>query len=127
MISPEDLGKPARPKTTAIPSEDDSSDEEDDSSGDEDVLPPPKRQRKRRVELSKKELAHKASKWDLPIWQRRGFVHGDPTAKDYLILEFVENGDLRSLLAKCYDLKKRIPKRILWNFFLSRGLSYYRT
>ncbi|RYP58611.1 hypothetical protein DL769_008866 [Monosporascus sp. CRB-8-3] len=38
--------------------------------------------------------------------------------KDYLLLEFVENGDLSNFIMKLNEKNLRVPNRILWSFWL---------
>jgi hypothetical protein len=118
VVPPEDIGKDAKRKSRPNPAQDDSSDEDDDSSGDEDVSPPAKK--KSKSTMTDEELLERASKWDLPAEQRKGFQREAPNAKDkdYLILEFVENGDLSNLIGKVVEERRRIPNRILWRFWL---------
>ncbi|RYP53711.1 hypothetical protein DL768_001311 [Monosporascus sp. mg162] len=38
--------------------------------------------------------------------------------KDYLLLEFVENGDLSNFIMKLNEKNLRVPNRVLWSFWL---------
>lgn len=50
--------------------------------------------------------------------------------KDFIVLEYVANGDLRDLIAKVNAMNAKFPDRVLWSFFLCLvkqciGLAYY--
>ncbi|KAK9416050.1 putative Protein kinase domain-containing protein [Seiridium unicorne] len=98
VIDAADIGRTPPKRTKKQPRQDDSSDEDDDDSGDEDVDPPPKRPRKRRDELTPQELARKKINWDKKPSQRSGYQAEERDDQDFLLLEFVENGDLTRLL-----------------------------
>ncbi|KAI0600485.1 hypothetical protein F4775DRAFT_67015 [Biscogniauxia sp. FL1348] len=38
--------------------------------------------------------------------------------KDYLLLEFAENGDLANFIYKINETRQRVPNRVLWSFWL---------
>ncbi|KAM0811103.1 putative serine threonine protein kinase protein [Seiridium cardinale] len=118
VIDAADVGRAPPKRTKKQPRQDDSSDEDDDDSGDEDVDPPPKRPRKRRDELTPQELARKKINWDKKPSQRSGYQAEERGDQDFLLLEFVENGDLTALLVKCKEQDKTVPNRILWRFWL---------
>lgn len=50
--------------------------------------------------------------------------------KDFIVLEFAQNGDLRNLIAKVNEMGNRLPTRVLWSFWLCLikqciGMAYY--
>ncbi|KAI1503527.1 kinase-like protein [Biscogniauxia marginata] len=51
-----------------------------------------------------------ASRNDNDMWQL--------DYRDYLLLEFVENGDLANLIWRIGEQKERVPNRVLWSFWL---------
>ncbi|KAI1485159.1 kinase-like domain-containing protein [Biscogniauxia mediterranea] len=38
--------------------------------------------------------------------------------KDYLLLEFAENGDLANFIYKTNEMREKVPNRVLWSFWL---------
>ncbi|CAJ2510935.1 Uu.00g065600.m01.CDS01 [Anthostomella pinea] len=116
-IEPEAVGKAPRRRLRKIPCHDDSSDEDSNSSGDEDV--PPRPPKTPRIAMYAAELARRGANRFLPPDQRRGYQQVPADQLDYLLLEYVENGDLREVIGKVNQSGGRIPNRVLWNFWLS--------
>lgn len=42
----------------------------------------------------------------------------DDNQKDYIVLEFARNGDLKDLIAKLHEAGGRIPRRVLWSWWI---------
>ncbi len=50
--------------------------------------------------------------------------------KDYIVLEYLQNGDLKNMITKIFNDRGLIPDRVLWSFWLCLvkqciGLAYY--
>ncbi|RYO88907.1 hypothetical protein DL762_003487 [Monosporascus cannonballus] len=125
-VPPEPIGKPARKNIPLEWREDDSSDEYD-SSGDEDTpeyRPANRRRRKARRDFTPQKPAAKVRRWFGPPPTVNndngppavGEVSGDE--KDFIMLEYLENGDLRNLIAKVRNVGAEFPNRVLWSFWL---------
>ncbi|RYP17403.1 hypothetical protein DL765_004533 [Monosporascus sp. GIB2] len=123
---PDPIGKPARKNIPLQWREDDSSDEYD-SSGDEDTpeyRPANRRRRKARSDFTPQELAAKVRRWFGPpptVNNDNGpLVVGEASdgEKDFIVLEYLENGDLRNLVAKVRNMGAEFPNRVLWSFWL---------
>ncbi|KAI0016241.1 protein kinase-like protein [Xylariomycetidae sp. FL0641] len=130
------------------PSWSDSSEEQDSSGDESrDEQPPAKRPRRRRSEAEKRNrddyLAQRNAAREVrydkreaargaPPRRRRMRLRSRPDAdesddenedydlnrKDFLLLEFLENGDLHNFLLKVIAMQERIPNRVLWAFWL---------
>ncbi|KAI0007849.1 kinase-like domain-containing protein [Xylariaceae sp. FL0662B] len=122
LIRPEGLGQPTPQRFVKRPRNDDSSGESE-SSGDEslDEAPPPKK-RRRDLNLMEKVAKERA-------WRAKDITYRIDKAKrqfrprkDYLLLEFAENGDLETLIKKVTALTGgeavMFPNRALWALWL---------
>ncbi|KAI0430916.1 kinase-like domain-containing protein [Xylaria sp. FL1042] len=69
-----------------------------------------KERRRRNMALEYQRESHKYDKNPHPKWQA--------DRRDFLLLEFVENGDLDRLLDRLNQENKDIPNRVLWGFWL---------
>ncbi|RYP91544.1 hypothetical protein DL770_002324 [Monosporascus sp. CRB-9-2] len=125
-VPPDPIGKPPHQNIPLEWMEDDSSDEYD-SSGDEDTpayRPANRRRRKARSDFTPQELAGKVKRWFGPPPtvnndNRPPVVGGVPDdEKDFIVLEYLENGDLRNLIAKVRNMGAEFPNRVLWSFWL---------
>ncbi|KAI1083986.1 kinase-like protein [Whalleya microplaca] len=145
-IDPQSVGmEPTKPYAFEEPRLWDSSAEED-SSGDESVADerPPEPKTRRWLWDNERETIDKRSRdyttrfdatmkrindRDDRLYERderraKGLPDKEDDAewdldhKDYLLLEFVENGDLTRLICKLNDMKENIPNRVLWSFWL---------
>ncbi|KAI1812877.1 kinase-like domain-containing protein [Poronia punctata] len=142
-IEPGYVGLPPRPPYGYdIPSSDDSS-SSSESSGSESREDVPSREHKlgrARKKLDQNELKRKWSRHRKRIrlarlrgdakdaeMRRRGMepVRGydpdnpdDPWHRDYLLLEFCENGDLEGLIGRLGEAEEMAPNRVLWAFWL---------
>ncbi|RYO96346.1 hypothetical protein DL764_007482 [Monosporascus ibericus] len=109
-VPPDPIGKPPGQNIPLELKEDDSSDEYG-SSGDEDTpayRPENRRRRKARSDFTQQELAGKAaSRWRAP-----------DDEKDFIVLEYLENSDLRNLIAKVRNIGAEFLNRVLWSFWL---------
>ncbi|XXG93903.1 hypothetical protein Hte_000153 [Hypoxylon texense] len=78
--------------------------------GDEVLEPPPQR-------ALLLIMAHRERKLEIPERDRlQNSLRGlqGPVA----VLEWLENGEIQTLMNRCYKKKKLLPNRILWHFFL---------
>ncbi|KAI0131026.1 kinase-like domain-containing protein [Daldinia grandis] len=75
-------------------------------------------------EMHMERIQEQEDMMDNMIYNRIGPDPNDPMFRhDYLILEFVENGDLTHLIQRIESSKldnkvKRVPNRVLWSFWL---------
>ncbi|KAI1753578.1 kinase-like domain-containing protein [Xylaria castorea] len=147
MIPRDAVGLPLqRPFAWDYPDEDDSSDPEEESSGEEsrDDGPGPDVPRTRRpmnraerTAATRKRIRHERRmagaytnirnrQTDITRRRRRGIPppdeEDDPeleeNRKDFILLEFCENGDLEHLIYRLGEVDAIIPNRILWGFWL---------
>ncbi|KAI5864307.1 kinase-like protein [Durotheca rogersii] len=125
----------------------DSSSEEGESSGeesreDEPVDKPPIKRRRWRLRNDAAAMNEKHKKWrertatrKKKIMDRSLRIHQihhlratglpnlsfpsdlDVLRMDYLLLEFMENGDVAHLIYKINDLGEKVPNRVLWSFW----------
>ncbi|KAK7750341.1 hypothetical protein SLS62_007749 [Diatrype stigma] len=100
------------------------------------VRPATRKQRKLRKDLTPRELEEKKRRWDYnpnppPPPPPRGAGGEVPDSqKDYIVMDYVPNGDLRTLIAKVNEEDTKFPDRVLWSFFMCLvkqciGLAYY--
>lgn len=101
---------------------DSSSDEESsgDESHDEASRPRIPHPRIPRNQLTPMDLAEKKQRREQRRIQRKNRMT-DRTRKDYMLLEYVEGGNLLTLIDKMVVNKNRyIPNRVLWQLWLCR-------
>lgn len=133
-ISPRDIGKAARTDARPQPPDDDSSGVEEKSSGDEsapsDNGPEPRTKRRKRDEgelrdrskgVRRRRREYKRARRD----REAAADAADPLQnRDFLLLEYMENGDLESLIQRLNERKQTCPNRVLWSFWVCRKLSW---
>ncbi|KAI1075635.1 hypothetical protein F5B20DRAFT_558852 [Whalleya microplaca] len=135
IIHPPEIGQDPLARYQKRPVEDDSSDAAE-SSGDDSVAeqPPPKKTRSQLLATGQAELRAKHQRHfariqarDNPPRRTRGQGPPEEPREDYLLLEYVPNGDLQNLILKIQDLVDaaeergetfEIPNRILWSMWL---------
>ncbi|KAI0843809.1 kinase-like domain-containing protein [Daldinia vernicosa] len=126
LVHPESVGKEPMDPYYPKPSEDDSSDDEN-SSGDESIDQPYRPPRIPRRQRSAEELQTRAQSFHnrYRTWYFRNAAL--ESRKDYLLLEYIEGGDLRMLINRLSDATTGpggpggvtpIPNRILWALWL---------
>ncbi|KAI1807465.1 kinase-like domain-containing protein [Daldinia bambusicola] len=122
LVDPEEVGVPRLARYHPMPTGDDSSSSED-SSGDESIDHPTRPQRRRRGYESPTDRHHRvrAHERRRARWTERNAAMGP--RKDFILLEYIEGGDLRMLIDKIGSgapsgQVTRIPNRVLWSFWL---------
>ncbi|KAF7536522.1 hypothetical protein G7054_g4505 [Neopestalotiopsis clavispora] len=130
MYNPEDLGLTVSPgPRLEFDKVDDSdpplSDSGDDSPSDEE--PTPKR---RRQDYTKTQLKRKKKQIEAAYWKRtdrlsiagRTPVHDATVApmgrRDFILLEYMSNGNLESFIARLNEADEKCPNRVLWSFWV---------
>lgn len=126
--NPRTIGKERLECARLRPSSDDSSSPAD-SSGDEsapsDVEPEPKPKRKRLdrndIRNRKRRIRNRIGAYDRDVEQKHNAANNDPDPsnnRDYLLLEYMENGDLQQLIWRLNEQKQTCPNRVLWSFWV---------
>ncbi|KAI0122736.1 kinase-like domain-containing protein [Daldinia grandis] len=126
LVRPEEVGREPLDPFYPLPMEDDSSDDED-SSGDESIDQP---YRPPRVSRSLRSAEDQDARDENFINRYNAWHERNPTLrarKDYLLLEYIEGGDLRVLIERISEATPgpgrsgavtTVPNRILWALWL---------
>ncbi|KAI1088520.1 kinase-like protein [Rostrohypoxylon terebratum] len=118
LINPEDVGLSPQKRYNDIMNDVDSSSDEEssgDESLDESAAPPPRKPRKN---LTPAELNLKKERRERRRKSRNAMTI-DNTRLDYMLLEYVEGGNLLTLINKlCLNEDDDIPNRVLWQLWL---------
>ncbi|OTA94629.1 hypothetical protein M434DRAFT_10577 [Hypoxylon sp. CO27-5] len=132
MIDPKGTGQNAREILIPLPSDDSSIDE--DSSGNESGTRAKFRQgrdnkRKRRRNRRRSEMSRKIARTryirredEIRNYNQAYDADGNLPQNDFIIFEYLENGDLADFIARLAEHRhspiSRIPNRVLWAFWL---------
>ncbi|KAI1868907.1 hypothetical protein JX265_006886 [Neoarthrinium moseri] len=127
MLGSNDIGMPRQRTVHERPPQDDSSDESD-SSDDDSVVgePPPKRRRKQLTHAQIDDRVDKIFK-RFTAWmdaenargsEKPGTNEDDTQPWNYLLLEYMGNGDLGQMIQRCLDMRLEVPNYVLWSFWL---------
>ncbi|KAI1080696.1 hypothetical protein F5B20DRAFT_538587 [Whalleya microplaca] len=130
LIEPNDIGKAPNRTFIRTLAEDDSS-EDCDTSGDDSATNAQlrridERQRNRRRDRSANILARRQRRRAARVAEitakiaEEGEEYGNVPRKDFIIVEYMENGDFANLLMKLTECNNysKIPNRVLWAFWL---------
>ncbi|KAI1342945.1 hypothetical protein F5Y15DRAFT_371434 [Xylariaceae sp. FL0016] len=127
LIELDEINHPARQKIT-LDLEDDDSSVDGDSSGEDSLPDDVLREKGRRWRTPRaNRLLHYFAQKNVRRQEREQEIdderakYKENTRRDFIVLEFLENGDLASLITKLREDKNgdgEIPNRVLWAFWL---------
>jgi hypothetical protein len=137
MYNPEDLGLTVSPGPRLEFDEVDDSDPPlldsgDDSPSDEEPMP-----KRRRQDYTKTQLKRKKKQIEAAYWKRtdrlsiagRTPIHDATVApmgrRDFILLEYMPNGNLESLIARLNEADEVCPNRVLWSFWVCRTYTMF--
>ncbi|KAI3324151.1 hypothetical protein HD806DRAFT_534469 [Xylariaceae sp. AK1471] len=127
IIEPQDVGKP-EDEPVILPLRDYDSSVDGDSSGNESSTPLEvrknyrRRARKNRTEQYRANKRRRKEARNAEIEEQIAAQNNNRDRRDYIIMEYVQHGNLDELIVKLVKLEdselSRVPNRVLWGFWL---------